>query len=143
MDKVSIEYSFKATDEFDPTEKKTWSNRYSSFIDWQKCDSAFLDGRWDYGTYYCNDKILFENEYNYLAGMWRFVWTDLNDNKWITTDTNSFYWKSAKCTNKDNIDGYYSDRTTHLYYQYNSVLDQNWAVLVKIKRFYKRVTPKF
>ena len=130
------------------TEKKTWSNRYSSFTDWQKCDSAYLDGSPNYGEYYCNGKILFDLDFNEWLGSYRFDWKDSNGNWWSTYELkdhekayrNTFRWVSKECRI---YDGRYSDWTTTLYHQYNETLDEHWATLVNIRKFYSRVTPQF
>ena len=148
MDQVSIEYSFKTNGKFDKTEKKTWSNRYSSFTDWQKCDSAYLDGSPDYGEYYCNGKILFDLDFNEYSGTYRFDWKDSNGNWWYTYELedykkgyrNTYKWVSTKCMIRD---GYYTDWKTTLYQQYNETLDEHWAALVMKRKFYERVTPQF
>ncbi len=166
MDQVSIEYSFKTNGKFDRTERKTWSNRYSSFIDWQKCDSADFKENKPYNsniwinpknipyTYYCNGKKFFKVSYNSFGGYYGFEWFDSNGNTWETSEPyfgkddrgqlitwkNRFSWISKKC---EIYDGYYSDETTTLYHQRNYTLNQYWAALVEIREFYKIVTPQF
>ena len=124
MDRITIEYSFKPNGKFNMTEKKTWSNRYSSFIDWQKCDTASWDSYWGGGKYYCNGKLFFENEYDLVNGAYKFIWYDLNKEPWYTFERgsgkdfqNTHRWVSNKCIARD---GYYSDWETTLYHQYNT-----------------------
>ena len=147
MDQVSIEYSFKTNGKFDKTEKKTWSNRYSSFTDWQKCDSSYKDGIF-LEKYYCNGKFLFSIDPIEFFGLYNFYWKDSNGNGWYTYAKddiekgyrNTYKWVSTKCMIRD---GYYTDWTTKLHHQYNETLDDHWATLVKIRKFYSRVIPQF
>ena len=148
MDQVSIEYSFKTNGKFDKTEKKTWSNRYSSFIDWQKCDSASIGGSQGYESYYCNGKIFIKKVYHLVLGGMGLDWYDSNGNTWFTYQLrdfekgykNTYSWVSTKCMIRD---GYYTDWTTTLYQQYNETLDEHWAALVTKRKFYARVIPQF
>ena len=153
MDQVTIEYSFKPDGKFDmtETEKKTWSNRYSSFIDWQKCNTADVKWGWNGGgDYYCNGKLFFDNWYRQFIreyGTWVFTWYDSNNNSWSTWERgegkdfkNSKRWFSTRCL----LDGdYYWDSMSTLYHQYNEDLNQDWAAFVQVKFFYEIVTPQF
>ena len=146
-EKVSIEYSFKLYGKYDKTREITWSNRYSNFINWQKCDSAYLDGSVRLGKYYCNGKLLFEIDEDWRRN-YHFDWYDSNDNLWSTYTSgnekegyaNTPSWISTKCIIRD---GYYTDSRTTLYPQYNKKLDQHWAALVEIRKFYEIIIPQF
>ena len=162
MDQFSIEYSFKKSGKFDEVQKNiNWSDRYSSFIDWQKCDSVSLFSKKKgpfitrqnglfkiYDGYNCNGK-----KFLFIKGP-NLVWFDLEGNMWKTYAyrdyeassleeygyKTTFDWASNKCIYRD---GYYSDRFIRLFHQYNEILDQYWAALIEVRSFYEIVTPQF
>ena len=161
MDQFSIEYSFKKSGKFDEVQKNiNWSDRYSSFIDWQKCNSVFLTkkGHLDkymdgsiknvYDFYNCNGK-----KFLFIKGS-NLVWFDLEGNMWKTYAyrddeaaslqkygyKTTFDWASNKCEVRD---GYYTDSHITLFHQYNEILDQYWAAIIEVRSFYEIVTPQF
>ena len=82
-----------------------------------------------------------------VNGAYKFIWYDLNKEPWYTFERgsgkdfqNTHRWVSNKCIARD---GYYSDWETTLYHQYNTDLNQDWAALVEIRKFYEIVTPQF
>ena len=156
MDQFSIEYSFKKSGKFDEVQKNiNWSDRYSSFIDWQKCNSVSFTkkGHFDkYDVYNCNGKkFLF---ITYGPRGYNLNWFDLNGNRWETTEfrdyeafslteygyKNTFEYGSIKCEVRD---GYYTDSHITLFHQYNEKLKQDWAALIEVRSFYEIVTPQF
>ena len=87
-------------------------------------------------------------DFNEWMGTYRFDWKDLNGNWWSKYElrdskkgySNTFRWLSIKCIIRD---GYYTDRITTLYHQYNRLPDQNWFGLVEIRYIYEIVKPQF
>ena len=152
MDQFSIEYSFKKSGKFEEVQKNiNWSDRYSSFIDWQKCDSvSFSKNGLDdmYDGYNCNGK-----KFLFIKGP-NLVWFDLEGNMWKTYAyrdyeaslleeygyKTTFKYESNKCEVRD---GYYTDRYITLFHQYNVTLDQYWAAIIEKRSFYEIVTPQF
>ena len=151
---VSIEFSTNRTydGQFDPTEKKTWTEWYYHFTDWKKCETAYYKILGNYkgfkkDTFFCDDRKLFKIS-KQDRGYYDFTWYDRNGEYWETTGYSKSYnqalneqsWVSTNC---QEYNGYYHDSRWVLYYQFNEVLNTNWAAIIMVRSWYRIIKPDF